>query len=339
MLKLFNDTRNNVSARSPSLLYNALKRTNRRFSKFLDGKMQDAHEFLELLAEQMETEVHPLKWSEKFFVADIRISVQCSICQNVCETTGILGDLTLDVGHKSIQTALDMYFAWESVNDYDCHCCKKKVAAKKRLSLISSPSCLCITLKRFSENRRKINRKIQIELDLSTTGCFDAASANPRDYKYKLTSIINHVGRNINSGHYTTTVCSADNAFYEFDDTIVRRLNGNGVKESDAYILFYECTKERLIEDDLNQSQREFLYDEHEVHSGNSSPIWNMVDLTKWDGIEVEVLDDSGPISELQEVVLPSIHSPQKGFIANKLVGEERSSIIRKVKFHADEDL
>ncbi|KAG4078588.1 hypothetical protein HA402_006750 [Bradysia odoriphaga] len=324
VLKLFNDTRNNVTARSPSQLYNALKRANTRFSKLLDGKMQDAHEFLELLAEQMETEAHPLKWSVNFFVADIRTSVQCSVCQNVCETTGILGDLTLDVGHKSIQTALDMYFAWESVNDYDCQCCKKKVAAKKRVSLISSPSCLCITLKRFSENRRKINRKIQIDLDVSITGYFEAAFANPGDCKYKLTSVINHVGRNIYSGHYTTTVCSPDNEFYEFDDTTVRRMNENGVKENDAYILFYECTK--------------FLYDEHEVHSGNSSPIWNMVDLTKWDGIEVEVIDDSGPISDLEEAALPSIHYSQKGFIANKPVGEERSTIIRKVKFHADED-
>ncbi|KAG4072233.1 hypothetical protein HA402_005955 [Bradysia odoriphaga] len=239
VLKLFNDTRNNVTARSPSQLYNALKRANTRFSKLFDGKMQDAHEFLELLAEQMETEAHSLKWSVNFFVADIRTSVQCLMC----ETTGILGDLTLDVGHKSIQTALDMYFAWESVNDYDY-------------------------------------------LDVSITGYFEAAFANPGDCKYKLTSVIKHVGRNIYSGHYTTTVCSPD-AFYEFDDTTVRRMNENGVKENDAYILFYECTK--------------FLYDEHEVHSGNSSPIWNMVDLTKWDGIEVEVIDDSGPISDLEE--------------------------------------
>lgn len=243
VLILFNDTRNNFAARSPRQLYNVLRKTNRRFSKLLDGKMQDAHEFLKLLAEQMETEAHPLKWLDAFFVTDIRVSIKCSTCGNVYETTGLLGDVTLDVGHKSIQTALNTYFAWESVNDYDCQCCKRKVAAKKRISLISSPSCLCITLKRFSENRRKINRKIQIDLGLSTNGYFDAGPTNSGDCKYKLTSVINHVGQNMYSGHYTATICSPDTAFYEFDDTTVRVLNGNGVKENDAYILFYECTK------------------------------------------------------------------------------------------------
>lgn len=47
----------------------------------------------------------------------------------------------------------------------------------------------------------------------------------------------------------------------------------------------------------------QFLYKEHEVQSINSSPMWN-VDLTEWDGIEVEVIDESDLISDLQEVII-----------------------------------
>lgn len=240
MLELFKNTRNNYSPCNPTHLHNVLKGKNDRFSKLLNGKMQDAHEFFALIAEQMEIEKHSLKWFERFFVSDIQTCIRCSVCENDCESSGLLGDLTIDVKHESIQTALDTYFSWEAVDSYDCTTCKKKVAAKKRHLFLSFPKCLCITLKRFSMDRKKINQKIEIDLNLSVAGYSDGNAVSKKQVQYKLVSLVNHVGRTSISGHYTTTVCSPNEVFYEFDDRNVRRCNGNAIKQGDAYILFYE---------------------------------------------------------------------------------------------------
>ena len=56
---------------------------------------------------------------------------------------------------------------------------------------------------------------------------------------YELVSLINHNGRSLMSGHYTTKAMVGDN-YYEFDDTRVKSTSYKNFVNSDAYILFYK---------------------------------------------------------------------------------------------------
>lgn len=212
-----------------------------RFRKMLNGRMQDAHEYLLLAAEVMEKQKHSFKWFEENFFADVRTILKCSECNNVCESDGHWGDFSLSIKkQKSVQSALKMYFEWESVNDYNCERCKKKVMAKKKYSLVSSPPCLCITLERFTKTS-KVNRNIEITFELTTSEYFvDNLFDEPEQYKYKLVAVINHLGKTRNSGHYTAIACRENDEFYEFDDSNVRPNKSHLIKGNEAYILFYE---------------------------------------------------------------------------------------------------
>lgn len=242
VLMLFKDSKISQLPCKPIRLYETLKKKNKRCCEILNGRQEDAHEFLLMVADEMDVEKHSLKWFVNNFVAEVRTLLRCSICKSIYQSDSHIGDFTVNInGKKSIQAALDMFFDGETVDDYQCTRCNKLVTAKKQFSLISAPSCLCVTLKRFSKNG-KINRNIEVTRELTTTKYFVESPVNsPKSqWKYKLVAVINHKGKTRISGHYTTIVCSQNNEFYEFDDSTVRQVNDTAIKGNEAYILFYE---------------------------------------------------------------------------------------------------
>jgi uncharacterized UBP type Zn finger protein len=58
--------------------------------------------------------------------------------------------------------------------------------------------------------------------------------------KYKLISVINHIGNNSEYGHYTTFALSEyDDNWYCFDDKDVSLIFPEDIITSNAYFLFY----------------------------------------------------------------------------------------------------
>ena len=58
---------------------------------------------------------------------------------------------------------------------------------------------------------------------------------------YDLKAVCNHLGSDINQGHYTATCLdSVDNMWYNFDDRTVKSIHETDVQSADAYILFYQ---------------------------------------------------------------------------------------------------
>lgn len=223
----------------PIDLYKAFKNTNKIFCKILNGRQQDPHEFLMLVAEETEKQQHYMAWFEENFVADFTTVVECSNCKSVSETDGTIGDFALDIcGQKSVQTAMDLYFDYATVDDYKCVGCAKRVRAKKKHLLTSPPPCLSIQLKRFSKARGKLNTNIEISPELNISKYF--AESPIHELKYKLVAVVNHLGKTCNDGHYTTIVHTRSEEYYEFDDKAVRKVNANSIKGSEAYLLFYE---------------------------------------------------------------------------------------------------
>lgn len=239
---LFKNSKTSQSPCKPIELYEALKKKNNRCCKILNGRQQDGHEFLMLVAEEMGLEKHSLKWFDNNFIADIRTLLQCSICKSIYQSDGHIGAFTLNIkNQKSVQAALDVFFDGETVDGYRCASCKKLVTAKKHFSLVTAPSLLCVTLKRFSKNG-KINRNIEVTPELTTTKYFVKPSVNSPNsqWMYRLVAVINHKGKTKSSGHYTTVVCSQNNKLYEFNDSTVLQVNATAIKGNEAYILFYE---------------------------------------------------------------------------------------------------
>lgn len=53
--------------------------------------------------------------------------------------------------------------------------------------------------------------------------------------------MINHHGSDLESGHYTATVKSKNNTYYQFNDHMVNEISEKEVMlRSDGYLIFYE---------------------------------------------------------------------------------------------------
>lgn len=240
-LNLFKTTQCSKVPCSPYRLYEALQKTNERFSKLLNGKHQDSHEFLFVLTEELEKQPHSALWFVNNFTANIVTHVNCSSCGKVHQTCMEVLDFALYLqGNQSIQIALDSYFKYDDT-EYLCDSCRTNDIAKKQHFLLSAPVCLCVQLRRFSERREKIDDKIEISSELSLGKYFLKTQAVA--WKYRLVAVVNHFGENLNVGHYNTIVLTPNDVCYEFDDRNVREVSSNLISGKKAYMLFYELIK------------------------------------------------------------------------------------------------
>lgn len=204
----------------------------------LNYKQQDAHEFWIRLMDAMDSKENCSIKSDKLFLHDVVTIVKCGHCQKNFQTKRKCSGHIIDIrGRHTISEALDAYFAEEVIETYECEECKMitKSRTKKRYFLESAPDILCLVLNRF-ENRVK---KIDENLNLNGQLVLSVSSKN-NQVNFKLVSIINHFGSNINGGHYTSIACGPNNSFFEFDDYRVNKINA--IIGRNAYILMYELT-------------------------------------------------------------------------------------------------
>lgn len=235
---LFRATQNSTTPCNPYTLYEALKTTNKRLFRLLNGKHQDSHEFLILLSEVLEQQTHSSHWFTGNFTADLTTHVNCSSCGTVHQSFSQVADFALHLpGNHSIQNALDSYFGYDEI-DYFCESCRILNKLQKKHFLISAPKCLILQLKRFSDRSQKNSDEIEITMELNLSHHF----LLPQEvaWKYKLVAVTNHFGNALHVGHFNTVVSTYNNTFYEFDDRSVREVSSNLVSETSAYILFYE---------------------------------------------------------------------------------------------------
>ena len=67
----------------------------------------------------------------------------------------------------------------------------------------------------------KITKQVQLPQYLDITR-FISTSIHPRHpVKYKLVSMITHMGQSVNCGHYTAIALAANGSYYQFDDSSV----------------------------------------------------------------------------------------------------------------------
>jgi len=114
----------------------------------------------------------------------------------------------------------------------------EKIDAFRQIKFWSFPKVLVIDLKRFKSNGRKNNKLITFPLEDLTLVKY-CIGYNKESYIYDLFGICNHSGGTL-GGHYTAYVKNANDNWYHFNDTIVKKVdNIDDLISNKAYCLFY----------------------------------------------------------------------------------------------------
>lgn len=206
----------------------------------LDGGQQDAHEFWMRIMSVFEKKRNSSTMFDRWFLHDVITYVNCGYCYQNSETVREVSQHIIDIsGYNSIKEAVDAYFEGDTVETYQCLTCNSinNEKAHKKYCLNNVPKILTLVLNRF-KNKSKIHQN-DVELSKQLTLTNFSSSRGVVRANYNLVSVINHIGQNISSGHYTTIACSSS-TFYEFDDSYVKRTDA--INGCNAYILFYELS-------------------------------------------------------------------------------------------------
>jgi len=144
-----------------------------------------------------------------------------------------------ETGSEDLYTCFEKYTSNELLkgdNQWYNEKTKKRENAYKRIKFWNFPDILVISLKRFNNNNRKINKLIDFPLN-NLDLCKYVDGYNKKSYVYDLYAVANHTG-NAFGGHYFAYIKNAKK-WYMFNDTQVSEIRESNIVSQKAYILFY----------------------------------------------------------------------------------------------------
>lgn len=113
----------------------------------------------------------------------------------------------------------------------------KKESVKKNIKFWSFPDILIISLKRFNNNGRKIQKLVNFPIENLDLRKY-VSGYNRNEYMYSLYGVANHSG-GTSGGHYNSYVKNANGKWYNFNDTNVSEIKVFDIISPKAYLLFY----------------------------------------------------------------------------------------------------
>ena len=208
------------------------------------GEQNDPSEFLSLLMDSLSNINVRTNGNitDNFFTGstqDTRVCSQCNFTQTVPSVTFNMLMLPIDRGNSSLVVALEEliknYMASSDIPDLVCSQCLGNNKIKETKAFVQSPNCLIIQLLRFSTNGRKKFRPVHypfnIELPVMRT-------------KYELVSVVRHIGKRSNEGHYMADVKDSSGSWSRCNDSSVSSLRNSSVlhqghRTETPYLLMY----------------------------------------------------------------------------------------------------
>jgi len=179
---------------------------------------QDAQEFLNVAFDRIENSL--FKTAQKYLLRSVFGGKTCSQiickggCGNVRKNYEDFYNLSLGVkGFRTLHESLTKFVAGDTIQDYYCEQCKKKVDVVKRTSVSELPNVLIIHLQRIVYNydtnmNDKINSRLEFPKDFSMEPYTLEGLENDKNaknessyYHYKLAGVVVHVGF-AQAGHY-----------------------------------------------------------------------------------------------------------------------------------------
>jgi len=170
---------------------------------------------------------------------------ECPTCQYYTTNHDPVQVLSLEIpdDSKSLRDCLEAYVAkHEDDEDWICDDCKVTVTPVKQTVLWMTSDILILLLKRYTP-RHKIERYLSYPkiLDLNGINLNNGGAEDPN--KYALQGFSVHSG-SLGGGHYFA-VCKNQlkKRWYEYNDTHVREISEDEMKEYSPYIFFYKRTR------------------------------------------------------------------------------------------------
>uniref|UniRef100_A0ACD5YPL1 Uncharacterized protein n=2 Tax=Avena sativa TaxID=4498 RepID=A0ACD5YPL1_AVESA len=223
---------------------------------FRNSRQEDAHELMVNLLESMHRSCLPSGISiqspsayenslvHRIFGGRLRSQVRCTSCSHCSILFEPFLDLSLQIDKAATLVKALQHFTQEELLDggeeeYNCQSCKKKVVAKKRLTIDKAPDVLTLHLKRFSPFNpcHKIDKKVDFEPTLNLKPY--VSNSEGMDFRYSLYGVLVHAGWNTQSGHYYCFVRTSSGMWHNLDDKQVRQVREADVLRQKAYMLFY----------------------------------------------------------------------------------------------------
>ncbi|KAM8747845.1 uncharacterized protein AB9X84_015729 [Acanthopagrus schlegelii] len=209
--------------------------------------------------------------ASEVFRGQLRDTTKCSKDHIINEETNPFWTLPLSLKDTSdttysVESSFKRTFqtkTYSSGNMMYCNDCKQKTGATSRCEMVEAPQILILLLKRFdfdyitrSHFKSDCCVEVPCELQLETK-------------TYKLYGMVNHMG-SIRGGHYTATVLSEDNTWYECNDSHVSEVRHQLFAEdrtfssSTVYLLTYRATKLE-ISCEMRQNEEDETRNDNEV--------------------------------------------------------------------------
>jgi len=168
-------------------------------------------------------------------VGQLKSSLTCDHCGYVSKVWDPFWDLSVPIPRSatSINDCL-LEFQREEILDGSekpkCEQCKTRRKMRKKFEIEKAPQVLVIHLKRFGDatgwSRSKITADIKFPVDF-----------NLERQSYSLRAVCNHSG-GVGGGHYIA-YGKTDDGWFEYNDSMVSRINESRIQSRDAYLLFY----------------------------------------------------------------------------------------------------
>jgi len=168
---------------------------------------------------------------------------RCDECQNISSSFDPFNIINLPINRStnSLFDCINYYVLSDDLcgrNKLFCDKCKKECNGKKRQTIWRLPPVLVFSFNRYDDYLNKINKFIDFPINrINFVDLVEKKS--DKKVAYDLVSVGNHSG-SAKFGHYWAFGKGLDGNWYEFNDSIVKRLDGEGpVVTANAYFLVY----------------------------------------------------------------------------------------------------
>jgi len=122
---------------------------------------------------------------------------------------------------------------------------------KRGIMYWSLPNIMIIDLKRVQYTEHgPMKISIPVEIPLRDLDLSSFVNGYKREsYIYELYAVCNHHGNFSKNGHYTATICAANNTWYMFNDESVKQveMKGDTVTSNIPYCLFYRKQQPKVV--------------------------------------------------------------------------------------------
>lgn len=148
--------------------------------------------------------------------------------------------IPLDKSEPSIYDCFSLFSEEELMdgdNKYQHPKTNEYVDAKKHTKFWSLPKVLIVSLKRFTNNRGKIDKLITFPLEILNLSKY--LKGYNKKAIYNLIGVSNHSGSS-GGGHYYSYCKGKNGNWYEYNDTRVNKITPSQIVTSNAYVLFYK---------------------------------------------------------------------------------------------------